>query len=47
MSNSKDGSQNMSRRMALASTALAFIAAAGTGVPHLTSSAHRDNLRYD
>jgi hypothetical protein len=30
MSNGKDGSQNMSRRMALTSTALAFVAAAGT-----------------
>lgn len=28
MSNSKNGSQNMSRRMALTSTALAFVAAA-------------------
>jgi hypothetical protein len=32
MSNSKDGSQNMSRRMALTSTALAFVAAAFTAV---------------
>jgi hypothetical protein len=32
MSNGKDGSQNMSRRMALTSTALAFVAAAGTAV---------------
>jgi len=32
MSNSKDGSQNMSRRMALTSTALAFVVAAGTAV---------------
>jgi hypothetical protein len=32
MSNSKDGSQNMSRRMALTSTALAFVAAADTAM---------------
>jgi hypothetical protein len=32
MSNGKDGSQNMSRRMALTSTALAFVVAAGTAV---------------
>lgn len=32
MSNSKDGSQNMSRRMALTSAALAVVAAAGTAV---------------
>ena len=32
MSNSKDGSQKMSRRMALTSAALAFAAAAGTAV---------------
>jgi hypothetical protein len=32
MSNSKDGSQNMSGRMALTSTALAFVVAAGTAV---------------
>lgn len=32
MSNSKDGSQNMSRRRALTGTALAFVAAADTVV---------------
>jgi hypothetical protein len=32
MSNSKDGSRNMSRRMALTSSALAFVAAACTVV---------------
>ncbi len=32
MSNSKDASQNMSRRMALTSAALAFVAAADTAI---------------
>jgi hypothetical protein len=32
MSNSKDGSQNMSRRMALTSTALAFVVVADTAI---------------
>lgn len=32
MSNSKNGSQNMSRRMALTSTALAFVAAADASI---------------
>lgn len=32
MSNSNDGSQNMSRRMALTSTALAFVAAADVAI---------------
>jgi hypothetical protein len=32
MSNSKDGAQNMSRRLALTGTALAFVAAAGAAV---------------
>jgi hypothetical protein len=37
MSNSKDGSRNMSRRMALTSTALAFVAAASTAVRHASA----------
>lgn len=36
MSNGKDGSQNMSRRVALTSTALALVVAADTAVTRAT-----------
>jgi hypothetical protein len=35
MSNSKDGSQNISRRMALTGTALAFVVAADAAITHV------------